>query len=86
VSIRIQVLRPHVLTAAQGRQRKKQLSKIVIPMLEKGEGIGRSATGESLAIAVEWCEENGRPYVIHGVPGAGYTLELLDPRDWRTAP
>lgn len=56
---------------------EKRLLKIVAKALEAGDFV-TSASGKSLAAAVEWCEVNGRPYQIDAIPGAGYSLKLTD--------
>lgn len=52
----------------------KRATKMVETMLENGQGI-RSATGQTMAIAVDWFERNRRGYRITAVPGAGYYIE-----------
>jgi hypothetical protein len=56
---------------------ERRLRSVVHGMLERDGVMGRSASGKSLAIAVEWCEERRRPYEITAHPGSGYMLRLL---------
>jgi hypothetical protein len=39
---------------------------------------GISTTGRGAAWAVEWCEEQGVPYVLRGTPGKGYTVTIAE--------
>ena len=68
---------PHPLSPTQTRR----LAKLVHSMLERDGVMGRSASGKSLALAVAWCEERGRPYEITAHPGRGYMLRLLSVPD-----
>lgn len=54
---------------------RASLRRAVRRDLEEGRGV-ISHSGESLAAAVEWCEEKGRPYRIEALPGTGYSLTV----------
>lgn len=73
--IKIEAITPHRLSPSGA----KRARKMVREMLESTGGAGRSASGQTLAFAVEWCEEHKRPYRITAHPGLGYYLELLEP-------
>src|SRR5690242_19375163 len=51
------------------------LRNMMVHMVKEKGHIGRSASGKSLALAVDYCEQVKLPYTIHAVPGAGYTLQ-----------
>lgn len=56
---------------------EKRLRKMIAESLERSGHSGRSASGQSLALAVDYCEERGLEYIIRAMPGVGYTLELV---------
>lgn len=65
---------PRPLSATEARR----LRKMVREQLEHRGSFGRSASGQSLAFAVEWCEEFKHPYIIIAYPNAGgYFLETV---------
>lgn len=71
--IRIEVVGdPHPFTPAQA----KRMRRLVEDQLRQGRCPGRSASGRTLAMAVEYCEVNHIPYTIQAIPGSGYVLEL----------
>lgn len=54
----------------------RRLQKVVERLMTDTGGLGRSASGMTLAMAVAWCERHRKPYVIHAFPDEGYYLEL----------
>lgn len=65
-------------TEPRNERERAALTKTVVKLLTTTGNAGRSATGMTLAIAVEWCETNKKPYRITAYPGCGYHLELID--------
>ena len=73
--LKVEAVVPNPMTSAQA----KRARKMIADMLERDGRTGRSASGQTLVFAVEWCEERRRPYRVTAYPGAGYFLELLEP-------
>ncbi|AEI71024.1 hypothetical protein [EBPR siphovirus 2] len=65
-------------TEPRNERERAKLTKLVEQNLTVMGYSGRSASGMTLAIAVEWCETNRKPYRITAYPGGGYQLELID--------
>lgn len=55
--------------------RVKALRRLVEGEMERNGMSGRSASGRSAMMAIEWCESNAQGWTLSHVNGAGYSVE-----------
>ena len=56
----------------------KRAGKMVLRELTERSRSGRSASGWTAAMAMNYCEENKWPYRLTAHPGVGYFVERID--------
>ena len=62
------------------RSGMKRLWKIIAAEMSREDGcIGRSSSGLTAALAVNYCAARGLPFELTAFPGSGYSVRRLPP-------
>ena len=75
---RVIAISPQMHTVSPMEQAK--LRKVVRTAMSAPGGSITSRTGMTAALAINWCEERGEPYVVTAIPGQGYCVQRSPPQ------